>query len=160
MSRFLDDRSGQYSGYFLDKESVSNVRAIIKGLVLGDLGEVTPRCLQEFYRFRLGSCAVCLRTTCCHCDMLVFMVSTSHYMGRSDDLVVVSFQENRSVASIPAVIIYCLLVGARVPAIRSTIMGLVVAAAILMDRKWHSLQFLGSGRHHNFVFIPALVLHY
>ncbi len=47
-----------------------------------------------------------------------------------------------ALASVPAMIVYCLLVEARVPAIRSTVMGLVVAGAIMSGKKWNSFNSL------------------
>ena len=142
MSQFFDDRTGQYSGYFLDSESVSNVRAIIKGLVLGDLGEVTPDVYKSFVDSGLVHALSASGLHVAIVMMLVFMVVRAVVWAVPTVLLWLPFKKIGAIASIPAVIIYCLLVGARVPAIRSTIMGLVVAAAILMDRKWHSLNSL------------------
>ena len=47
-----------------------------------------------------------------------------------------------ALASVPAMIIYCLLVEARVPAVRSTLMGLVIAGAVMSGRKWNSFNSL------------------
>ncbi len=142
MSQFLDDRTGQYSGYFLDKESVSNVRAIIKGLVLGDLGEITPDVYKSFIDSGLVHALSASGLHVAIVMMLVFVGVRAVTWAVPSILLWLPFKKIGAIASIPAVIIYCLLVGARVPAIRSTIMGLVVAAAILMDRKWHSLNSL------------------
>jgi competence protein ComEC len=142
MSQFFDDRTGQYSGYFLDGQSVSNVRAIIKGLVLGDLGEITPDVYKSFVDSGLVHALSASGLHVAIVMMLVFMGVRAVTWAVPTVLLWLPFKKIGAIASIPAVIIYCLLVGARVPAIRSTIMGLVVAVAILMDRKWHSLNSL------------------
>ena len=142
MSRFLDDHAGRYSGYFLDKQSVSNVRAIIKGLVLGDLGEISPQVYKSFTDSGLVHALSASGLHVAIVVMLVFMVARSVTWAAPTIVLWLPFKKIGAVASIPAMIVYCLLVGSRVPAIRSTIMGLVVAAAILMDRKWHSLNSL------------------
>ena len=142
MSRFLDDHAGQYSSYFLDKESVSNVRAIIKGLVLGDLGEISPHVYKSFTDSGLVHALSASGLHVAIVVMLVFVMVRAITWAVPTIVLWLPFKKIGAVASIPAMIIYCLLVGSRVPAIRSTIMGLVVAAAILMDRKWHSLNSL------------------
>jgi len=142
MSRFLDDHAGRYSSYFLDKQSVSNVRAIIKGLVLGDLGEISPQVYKSFADSGLVHALSASGLHVAIVVMLVFVMVRAITWAVPTIVLWLPFKKIGAVASIPAMVIYCLLVGSRVPAIRSTIMGLVVAAAILMDRKWHSLNSL------------------
>ncbi len=49
----------------------------------------------------------------------------------------IPFKKLGALVSIPAVVFYCALVGARVPAVRSGIMGVVIALAILLGRRWN-----------------------
>jgi competence protein ComEC len=142
MSCFLDDHAGRYSGYFLDQQSVCNVRAIIKGLVLGDLGEISPDVYKSFIDSGLVHALSASGLHVAIVVMLIFVVARAIVWTLPTVLLWLPFKKIGASASVPAMIIYCLLVGSRVPAIRSTIMGLVVAAAILMDRKWHSLNSL------------------
>ncbi len=142
MSRFLDDHAGRYSSYFLDKQSVSDVRAIIKGLVLGDLGEISPHVYKSFTDSGLVHALSASGLHVAIVVMLVFVVVRAITWAVPTIVLWLPFKKIGALASVPVMIVYCLLVGSRVPAIRSTIMGLVVAAAILMDRKWHSLNSL------------------
>ena len=138
MSNFLDDHSGRYLNHFVGKESVSDVRAILKGLVLGDLGEITPSVYKNFVDSGLVHA---LSASGVHVAIVVvFVLAMVKVITWSAPgiLLWLPFKKVGALAAIPATIMYCLLVGSRVPAIRSTIMAVVVCAAILMDRKWHS----------------------
>lgn len=50
----------------------------------------------------------------------------------------IPFRKLAAAVSIPAIVFYCLIVGARVPAVRSGIMGVVIATALLLGRRWNS----------------------
>ncbi|MBM3302025.1 MAG: ComEC/Rec2 family competence protein, partial [Deltaproteobacteria bacterium] len=52
------------------------------------------------------------------------------------------FRKIAALVSIPAIALYCLIVGNRVPAVRSTIMGVVFAGAVLLGRRSSSLNSL------------------
>ena len=140
MTRFLDTRSG----LFFDHDTRVNVRAILKGIVLGDLGEISPSLNRSFMDSGLVHA---LSASGIHVAIVALlalaMVKAVGYAAPQIYLWL-PFRKLGAFASIPAMVAYCFLVGARVPAIRSTIMGVVVAVAILMDKRWNSLNSLAS----------------
>ncbi len=138
MTRFLDTNSAR----FLDDEARVNVRAVQKGIILGDMGEISPALNKSWAE---SGIAHALSASGVHIAIVallsLFLVKSAGYAAPQIFLRV-PFRKLGALASVPAMVLYCVLVGARVPAIRSTIMGLVVAAAILLDRRWNSLNSL------------------
>lgn len=145
MDRFLDEHGGVFLKHFGDslrKDSVAHVRAFHKGVILGDLGEVDRALTKAFADSGL---AHALSASGLHVGIVVlltaFLVKVFVRIVPQVQLWL-PYRKLCALASIPSVAIYCLLVGARVPAIRSMIMGLVIAVAILADRRWNSFNSL------------------
>lgn len=138
MTRFLDLNSG----WFLEEQIRTNVRAVQKGILLGDMGEISPALNKTWAD---SGIAHALSASGVHIAIVVlltvFLVKLIVYAAPGI-LLRVPFKKLCALASAPAILIYCLLVGARVPAMRCAIMGLVVAAAVTWDRKWNSLNSL------------------
>ncbi len=138
MCRFLERRTGRW----LDEESRAQVRAIHKALIVGDLGEMTPYLNKIFANSGLAHALSASGVHVAIVAMLAFVAAKVLGYFFPGIYLWLPYRKAGALLSIPAMVIYCVLVGARVPAIRSTIMGLVVAAAILMDRRWNSFNSL------------------
>lgn len=146
MAGFLDQYSGKvlgrYCETFSESESPKHVRGFLKGVVLGDLGDVDYSLQRSFSASGL---AHVLSASGLHVGIVVIVslfvlrVLTHACPGI---LLWLPFRKLGALASIPAIIFYCALVGARVPAVRSGIMGVVIAVALLVDRKWNSVNSL------------------
>ncbi|MEW6530310.1 MAG: DNA internalization-related competence protein ComEC/Rec2 [Thermodesulfobacteriota bacterium] len=127
---------------FLERHSQGDVRAVLKGIVLGDQGEVDSSLRRSFATSGL---AHILSASGLHVGIVALFTSIFVLIATAPYPTVFLWTPRRKLAaaaSVPAMVIYCLLVGGRAPAVRSTIMGLVVAAAIMLDRRWYSLNSL------------------
>jgi competence protein ComEC len=127
---------------FLERHSRGDVRAVLKGIVLGDRGEVDPS-LQN--AFAASGLAHILSASGLHVGIVALFTSIFVLIATAPYPTVFLWAPRRKLAaaaSVPAMVVYCLLVGGRAPAVRSTIMGLVVATAIVLDRRWYSLNSL------------------
>jgi competence protein ComEC len=145
MDAFLDQYGGVFLANFSDvlrKNAVAQVRGFHKGVILGDLGDVDYELNKAFADSGLVHV---LSASGLHVGIVVllaaFLVKVFVRIAPQVQLWL-PFRKLCALASMPSVVIYCLLVGARVPAIRSMIMGLVIAGAILLDRKWNSINSL------------------
>ncbi len=128
---------------FLEGRWTGDVRAIAKGVVLGDRGELTPALRTKFADSGL---AHVLSASGLHVGIVSMLaIPLVSILSRlfPSLLLHIPFRKVAAGFSIPLMLIYCLLVGARVPSVRATIMGLVVAVALLANRRWHSLNSLG-----------------
>lgn len=140
MGDFLDT----YTAAFLPRAiaPVMDIRGILKGIVLGDMGDVDPELNQSFADSGLVHM---LSASGLHVGIVVLlMVVATKGLTRMvpSILLYMPFRKAAAWASIPAMVMYCVIAGARVPMVRSTIMGLVVACAVLMNRRWNSLNSL------------------
>jgi len=137
--RFLEAHSGR----FLDAESGSAVLGIQKGIILGDMGEISQPLTQVFADSGL---AHALSASGLHVAIVALVaLGMTRALGWvfPQMYLWLPYRKIGALVSIPAMTTYCLLVGARVPAVRATIMGLVVATAILLGRRWNSFNSLG-----------------
>jgi competence protein ComEC len=131
------------SGIWLDEQHRLNVRAIHKAVLLGDMGEVSPYINRIFADSGLIHA---LSASGVHMSMVAFLVLIAVWIGTSmAPSLMLWFPRRKIVALVfaPAAIGYCYLVGARVPPVRAAVMGLVAAVAILIDKRWNSLNSLG-----------------
>ena len=138
MTRFLESNSGR----FLDDDSRTKVRAIHKGIILGDRAEIDAGLNRVFADSGLVHV---LSASGVHVSIVVLFTlalvkAFTHFQPRV--LLWLPFRKLGALACLPAIVIYCLLVGSKVPAIRATVMGAVVATAILADRRWSSFNSL------------------
>lgn len=127
---------------FIEANSSGDVRAALKGLVLGDRGELTDK-LQD--AFSTSGLAHLLSASGLHVGIVALFVGALVSLAAlpfPQLFLVFPYKKLTAALVIPAILTYCFLVGARIPAMRATIMGLVVAVAILADRKWLTLNSL------------------
>ncbi|MBI5252493.1 MAG: DNA internalization-related competence protein ComEC/Rec2, partial [Desulfomonile tiedjei] len=146
MDQFLEHNSGKilgtYSERFSNSGTPKQVRGFLKGIVLGDMGGI-DHALQK--SFSDSGLAHVLSASGLHVGIVVIVslfairVATYFVPGM---LLWIPFSKLGALASIPAIVFYCFLVGARVPAVRSGIMGVVIALALLLDRRWNSANSL------------------
>jgi len=146
MDRFLETYSGRfletYLASFLRNDSVTQVRGFLKGIILGDLGEVDPGLYKSFADSGLIHVLSASGVHVAIVVLLSLIVVRGIIRIAPWILLWIPKRKLGAVASMPAMIIYCLLVEARVPAIRSTLMGLVIAGAVMWGRKWNSFNSL------------------
>lgn len=140
MARFIETRTSA----FLPETAApaSKIQGILKGIILGDMGDVDPDLNQSFADSGLVHM---LSASGLHVGIVVVLtIVLTKALTRTvpSILLYVPFRKAAAWASIPAMVVYCMLVGARVPAVRSAIMGLVAAVAILLNKRWHSLNSL------------------
>ena len=138
MAVFLES----YSGRFLNRTSGRPVQGILKGIIVGDMGDIDPDLNKGFVDSGLVHA---LSASGLHVGIVVLLTVLLVKAGvRAVPRILLwcPLRKLAALVSIPSMITYCLLVGARVPAVRSTIMGLVVAGAILLNKKWHSFNSL------------------
>jgi competence protein ComEC len=146
MDRFLETYSGRfletYFGPLLRSDSVAQVRGFLKGIILGDLGEVDPGLYKSFADSGLIHVLSASGVHVAIVVLLSLLVIKGVIRISPWILLWIPRRKLGALASVPAMIVYCLLVEARVPAIRSTLMGLVIAGALMFERKWNSFNSL------------------
>jgi competence protein ComEC len=146
MSRFLTTRPGNH----FSEGTRQKVRAILKGIILGDRGELysvnTTGADQPVREsFADSGLAHMLSASGLHVGIVVLITLACIRIGVRivpGSLLWLPFKKIGAIAAIPAILAYCLIVGSRIPTMRATVMGVVVAAAILLDRKWSSFNTL------------------
>ncbi len=120
----------------------SVIGGIIKGIVIGDRGEMTTA---------LNTCFVdtglvhFLSAAGLHVSIVAFAaVVATVLLTRPAPSIYnwVPLKKLAAAVSVPAILFYCLLVGARPATVRATIMGLIVAVALITDRRWRSWNSL------------------
>lgn len=150
MSRFLE----LYSGRFFDDDSRREVRAVLKGIVLGDRGEIDKSLSMSFAHSGL---AHMLSASGLHVGIVIMLAglcAKGTALAVPRVLLRVPYPRAVAAVAIPAMVAYCLLVGARVPAVRATVMGLVFALAVLLDRRWNSFNSLALAAVLILIFCP------
>jgi competence protein ComEC len=146
MIDFLDSHSGAFlksrlgSGY--PEETALRVRSFMKAIVVGDLGEMDYTLRKWFSDSGLAHQWSPSGSHVAIVAALALLMGKCFSMLFPNVMLWIPFRKLAAIVSIPGIIFYCLVVGARVPAIRSMIMGLVLAGAILLNKNWSSLNAL------------------
>ncbi len=142
IEQFLDAHFRRGSAHDEGIATRSDIGAIVKGIVLGDRAEISPALNKSFVDS--GTVHI-LSASGLHVGIVAFAaVAAVRLLTWPFPFlyVWVPVKKLAAMASIPSIVVYCLLVGARAATVRSTIMGLVVAAALITDRKWGSWNSL------------------
>lgn len=146
MDRFLEIYSGRFLanhlGMLPQSDSIVQVRGFLKGIILGDLGEIDPSLYKSFSDSGLIHVLSVSGVHVAIVALLSLLLVRGAVRIVPGILLWVPYRKLGALASVPAMIGYCLLVEARVPAMRSTLMGLVIASAIMSGRKWNSFNSL------------------
>lgn len=146
VARFIDLHSGKilsaWTPAHFSTDTQAKVRGFLKGILLGDQGEIDYSVQRSFSASGLVHV---LSASGLHVGIVVvisFLFVRICFLLWPEALLWVPYRVAGSVFCIPVVIFYCSLIGARVPAVRSGIMALVVAAGVLMSKRWNSLNTL------------------
>lgn len=150
------------SGRFFAPESRHEVRAVLKGIVLGDRGELGVNSAGEIdnalgKKFEKSGLAHMLSASGLHVGIVALMTVilariVVHVIPGA--LLWLPFRKMAAAASIPAIVSYCLIVGSRVPAQRATIMGMALAVSVLIDRRGSSCNALAAAAVAILLFYP------
>lgn len=142
MRLFLDAHSGRSLTRWIDTTSAKDVRTFLKAIVLGDRSEISHTVRSSFADSGL---AHALSASGVHVAIVVLLTLITVKLAiraRPAILLWIPLGKITALASIPVMITYCMLVGAGAPAVRSTIMGVVFALAVLSNRRWDSFNSL------------------
>ncbi len=146
MNQFLE----LFAGRLFEETSRHQVRAVLKGIVLGDRGElgINPAGALDATltaKFDRAGLSHMLSASGLHVGIVVLMtVAGAGVFVRAAPRVLLwmPFRKISALASFPAIVAYCLIVGFRVPAQRAMIMGLLLGCSILIDRRGSSFNAL------------------
>ncbi len=146
MLDFLVSHSGAFLkthlGSLYPEEAATRTRAFMSAIIVGDLGEMDYTLRKWFsdsglaHQWSPSGSHVAIVA-----GLALFLAKVLASLF-PNLMLWVPFRKLGAMVSIPGIIVYCLLVGARVPAIRSMIMGLILAGAILLNKNWRSLNAL------------------
>lgn len=128
--------------YIIRENHRENVRGMLKAVVIGDLSEVSPVLYKNFADSGL---AHTLSASGLHVGMVALLATSMAAMASwmfPGILLWIPLKKLAAALSIPAMVSYCVIVGGRVPAIRATVMGLMIGGAFLFERKWQSFNAL------------------
>jgi competence protein ComEC len=143
---------------FIEKVAQGDNRAILKGVALGDRGELSQDLIRNF----AGSGLVhMLSASGLHVGMVAIMAIALVWMATWIFPSILLFTPKRkliAILSIPLMVLYCLLVGTRTPMIRAVIMGVAIAAAILLDRPFAGRDFRSVMESFSLPAIAALMI--
>ncbi len=148
MNTFLTNESGRgltwlLGSWYTERFAAPN-RAFMKAVIIGDLGEMDYPQRKAFSDSGLAHIWSASGSHVAIVGALAVSVAAAMIWVFSWPLYWTPFRKFAALLSAPAIVLYCLLVGGKPPAIRSMIMGLVVAAAILSDRPWNSINSLAA----------------
>ncbi len=138
MLEFLDKHSGRY----FQTDSSDAIRAILRGIVLGDRGEISPQVNRSFMDSGLIHVFSASGVHVTIVGLMSLIVVRLLFRIKPQWLLTIPLPYAASVAAIPTISIYCMLVGFKPPSIRAAIMGIVLATSILSQKRWDSLNSL------------------
>ncbi len=130
---------------FLEFSSHGRIRAILKGIILGDRGEISPELRRSFADSGLVHL---LSASGLHVGIVAMLASafTIPFMRAFPNILLYLPKKKLfALIAVPLMILYCIIVGGRVPMVRALIMGLVVATAIITDRSFSGRLSGGRG---------------
>ncbi len=143
---FVRHRIGMFldsaPSYLIAGDYIDKVRAILKAIVIGDLGEISPKLYKSFANSGL---AHTLSASGIHVGMAALLGACVAKAGcwiYPRILLWIPLKKIAATSAIPSMIFYCFIVGGRVPVIRATIMGIIVSVAFIFERRWQSLNTL------------------
>lgn len=138
MISFIDNHSGRY----FRSESSIHIKAILKGIVMGDRGDISPELNRSFSDSGLVHAFSASGVHVTIVGLMAFLLVRSIFHFRTEWLLKVPLPISASIATIPAVTIYCVLVGFKPPSMRAAIMGVVLGVSVLGQKRWDSFNTL------------------
>lgn len=138
MLRFIDENSGRYFA----TDSSHTIKAILKGIILGDRGDISPEINRSFSDSGLVHMFSASGVHVTIVGLMAFFMVKSFFRFRPRWLLRISLPVAGAIAAIPTITLYCVLVGFKAPSMRATIMGLVLACSVLGRKRWDSLNTL------------------
>ncbi|MFA6221069.1 MAG: DNA internalization-related competence protein ComEC/Rec2 [Desulfomonilaceae bacterium] len=138
MSKFLE----KYSGRFFSPADASAIKAIHKGIILGDRAEIDSELNKAFSNSGLVHM---LSASGSHVTIVAAMTffSTKLLLRFFPYLLLwIPLPKIAAFFCIPTISVYCFLVGLKPPAMRAGIVGVTLALALISERKWDSLNSL------------------
>lgn len=136
MIDFIDSNSGKY----FKSETPGDVKAILKGIVLGDRGEISSEVNRSFSDSGLVHTFSASGVHVTIVGLMAFFLVKSIFCLRPKWLLSAPLPVAGSIAAIPAILIYCVLVGFKPPSMRATMMGIILGVSVLGQKRWDSLN--------------------
>ncbi|MGC8659936.1 MAG: ComEC/Rec2 family competence protein, partial [Desulfomonilaceae bacterium] len=138
MSDFIETHAGKFFG----SNDANAIKAIHKGIILGDRAEISGELNKAFSNSGLihmlsasGSHVTIVAV------MTFFLVKTLIRMA-PNIMLWAPLPKIAGIFCIPAISVYCLLVGLKPPAMRAGIVGIALAVSMIFERRWDSLNSL------------------
>ncbi|MDA8408378.1 MAG: DNA internalization-related competence protein ComEC/Rec2 [Deltaproteobacteria bacterium] len=138
MSSFIEKNSGTL---FNDVEA-SAIRAIHKGIILGDRAEISSDLNKAFSNSGLVHMLSASGSHVTIVAAMTFFVIKTLVRIAPNIMLWIPLPKIAAFFCIPAVSVYCLLVGLKPPAMRAGIVGVTLAMAFITERRWDSLNSL------------------
>jgi competence protein ComEC len=153
MSSFIEENSC----FFFDVHDAPSVKAIHKGIILGDRAEIDSEMNRAFSRSGLIHMLSASGSHVTIVAAMTFFIVKSALRLCPHLLLWVPLQKIAAFFCIPTVAIYCLLVGLKPPAMRAGIVGVTLAAAVLSERRWDSMNSLAVAAMVILLFYPLSI---
>ena len=138
MSKFLE----KYSGRFFSNADASAIKAIHKGIILGDRAEIDPDLNKAFSNSGLVHMLSASGSHVTIVAAMTFFLAKLVLRFFPYVLLWIPLPKIAAFFCIPTISVYCLLVGLKPPAMRAGIVGVTLALAVISERKWDSLNSL------------------
>ena len=124
--------------HFLENNSTGDVRAVLKGIIIGDRGEIDASLNKSYAKSGLAHLLAASGMNVGMVAVVAILLVRCGAWTAPRILLLWPLRKMSAAASVPIILVYCLIVGAQTPIMRATIMGLVFVAALLADRRWYS----------------------
>ncbi|MGC8603323.1 MAG: ComEC/Rec2 family competence protein [Desulfomonilaceae bacterium] len=138
MSAFIEKNSG---AWFSERDAKA-IKAIHKGIILGDRAEIDGELTKAFSNSGLVHM---LSASGSHVTIVaavtLFVVKTVLRMV-PNIMLWLPLPKIAAFFCIPTISVYCLLVGLKPPAMRAGLVGITLAVALITDRRWDSMNSL------------------
>ena len=155
MSSFIEKNSGTL---FNDDEA-SAIKAIHKGIILGDRAEISSDLNKAFSNSGLIHMLSASGSHVTIVAAMTFFVIKTLVRIAPNIMLWVPLPKIAAFFCIPAVSVYCLLVGLKPPAMRAGIVGVTLAMAFITERRWDSIEQPGVFSDSNSSFLSSVHLY-
>ena len=153
MSNFIEENS---CAFFNVQEAMS-VKAIHKGIILGDRAEIDSEMNRAFSRSGLIHMLSASGSHVTIVAAMTFLIVKSALRLCPLILLWVPLQKMAALCCVPIIIIYCLLVGLKAPAMRAGMVGAILAVAVISERRWDPVNSLAVAALAILLFYPLAI---